>query len=344
MQDSQLPSERGDYVDLRVLNSALRLCFAKDDPVMLLLRRLLVHPVLLVGAGPGDPDLITVAGLKALQSCEVCLYDALSNEALLENLKEGALAINVGKRHRRHMAKQEEINQLILDYARAGQKVVRLKGGDPGFFGRVVEEVNELDSHQLPFRIIPGVSSLNAATTQTGLFLTRRGMSRGFVAMTPREAGCTSSRMPDEKEMSRFPRIFFMATRAIEEIAAKMMEEGWPGDTPVSLILNAGSPVRKVCTSSLNSVQDLKQHLGNSAPGLVMVGDCADSNYVLKDYSPLGGRNVIIKSQASRETRNEVARLGGTLQFSDNGLEDREQILISAAEYMVSRPKAEESL
>ena len=153
----------------------LAMFFRSHDARLLSLRWLCVKSVTFAGAGVGSAELATVGARDALRHCDVCLYDSLMSPDLLRHLRPGSEAVDAGKRCGAHRLDQSAINQLLLDHARRGSRVVRLKGGDPGIFGRLVEEVEALSAHFIPYRIIPGVSSLNAATTGTGLVVTRRG-------------------------------------------------------------------------------------------------------------------------------------------------------------------------
>lgn len=140
--------------------------------------------VTLVGAGPGDPDLLTVAAVKALAAAEVVLYDALVGDAILDLANPAAELVSVGKRSGRHSLPQEEINDLIAAYALAGRRVVRLKGGDPMVFGRAGEEIDRLDALGIPVKVIPGITAALGCAASAGLSLTRRGVSRAVTFVT----------------------------------------------------------------------------------------------------------------------------------------------------------------
>src|SRR5213593_1343344 len=146
--------------------------------------------VYLVGAGPGDPGLLTVRGLELLRSAQVIVYDQLVNPALLDEAAPTAIKIFVGKQAGRHCIAQEEINSVLISYARAGDEVVRLKGGDPFVFGRGGEEAEALAEARVPFEIVPGVSSAVAAPAYAGIPLTHRGMSSSFAVVTGHEDSC----------------------------------------------------------------------------------------------------------------------------------------------------------
>jgi len=149
----------------------------------------MVGKVYLVGAGPGDPDLITVKGLRCLKQADVILYDRLVNPELLENAKEGAQLVYCGKLPHYHTMKQETINHFLVKYAKKGYNVVRLKGGDPFVFGRGGEEAEECAKHNVPFEIVPGITAGIAASAYAGIPVTHRTLSKSFAFITGHQAG-----------------------------------------------------------------------------------------------------------------------------------------------------------
>ncbi|MCG8351770.1 MAG: uroporphyrinogen-III C-methyltransferase, partial [Chloroflexales bacterium] len=159
----------------------------------------------LVGAGPGRADLITVRGLAVLRQAEVVLYDRLVAPALLDEAPPNAERIFVGKGPERHVMRQEEINNLLIELVGAGQQVVRLKGGDPCVFGHAGEEAGALSAAGLPFEIVPGVSSAIAVPAYAGVPLTQRGMSTAFAVVTGHEAPGQPATMTDWEALARLP-------------------------------------------------------------------------------------------------------------------------------------------
>ncbi|WPJ94626.1 SAM-dependent methyltransferase [Coraliomargarita algicola] len=189
-------------------------CFAVGNSMLQRIRTLFVSKVVLAGAAP-RLGMCTLEAVEAMRRAEVCLHDTLFDPEILKQLPADAEVVNVGKRCGKHAVKQPEINRMLLDYAREGKRVLRLKAGDPGIFGRLCEETDTLSEYALPFEVQAAVSSLSAATTATGLLLTRRCVHRGFTVMTPRCAGGAIGEL-DPRSMD-LPVVLFMATHILEE-------------------------------------------------------------------------------------------------------------------------------
>jgi uroporphyrinogen III methyltransferase/synthase len=279
----------------------LAVTFRANDARLLRLRSLFVNTVTFVGAGVGAAELCTLAGIKALSRCEVCLYDSLLELGLLDCLPADAVRIDVGKRCGAHGKKQEEINELLVEHVLRGRRVVRLKGGDPGLFGRLVEEVDALGVLHLPYHVIPGVSSLNAATTGTGMLLTRRGVSRGFCVMSARGEG---GRISDVSGTARrgLPCIFFMSVGVVDSIVAQLLSDGIASDTPAALVFNAGADDECILRAPLAAIAARQaQHRGCDAcapPGLFIVGDIARYSFRRADGALQGRRVLLTCSEA----------------------------------------------
>ena len=286
------------------------IAFRAGDRRFLQLRRLFAPAVAFVGSGPGDPDLCTVAGREALRHCDACLYDALTPKELLDELPDGAEALYVGKRHGRHSMKQQEICRLLVKLARQGKRVVRLKGGDPGIFGRLAEEVTILEDYQLPYRIVFGVSSLMPATTGTGMFLTRRAVSRGFTVMTPRTARGTDP--VDLHNRQNLPLIFFMAVGEIPRIVEQLLLEGRPSTQPAGVVFAASTENERLCRGTLGDIAERVTLEDKQLPGLFIVGDLAA--YTLRSHQgAFGGRRVMILGgeSACQEAKQQILHLSG---------------------------------
>jgi uroporphyrinogen III methyltransferase/synthase len=266
--------------------------FKAGDARFLRLRSLFVRAVIFVGAGAGSADLCTVAGLRELRRAEVCIHDSLIDASLLDALPTGARRIDVGKRRGRHCLEQPEISRLISVEARNGYRVVRLKGGDPGIFGRLAEEIEALDALHLPYRVLPGVSSLAAATTGTGMLLTRRGVSRGFCALTPRRAGGGSASVTKELR-GELPLVMFMAVALVRETAARLMADGTPRDSPAALVFGAGSDEESVVRGTLSDIGASAEAEAEGRPGLLVVGEVARFRFN-PGWGALEGRSVLI--------------------------------------------------
>lgn len=268
----------------------LALTFRAGDPRFIRLRSCFMKPVVFAGAGSGSVDACTIGAVDALARCDLCLHDSLVAPGLLNLLPRTARRVDVGKRCGRQPVPQEEINEWITDTARRGWRVVRLKGGDPGIFGRLAEEIEALDALHLPYRVIPGVSSLNAATTGTGLLLTRRGVSRGFTVMTPRLEGGGVGSVGREGRQD-LPLALFMAVGVLERVAQSLLADGLDGGTPVAVVLDAGAAEETVIRGTLADIAG--RIPATERPGIVIVGSCAAAGYS-SEWGALRGLRVLL--------------------------------------------------
>ena len=277
----------------------LAVVFRVGDERLMTLRQRFVKAVRFVSAGVGDAGLCTIAGRRDISLADTVLFDDLMGSALVAPSTPTPPTpltpltprlIHVGKRCGAHSMKQPEITRLICDEARKGRRVVRLKGGDAGLFGRLAEETGALAALKIPFLVRPGVSALTAATTGTGLLLTRRGESRGFTAFTPRSTGTET------------PLVMFMATRVIEEEVAKLIKEGWEQTTPCALVLDAGGPGEEVRQATLGTARNLAK---DDRPGLFIVGSAA--THLWPRTGEFGGRRVLLTCSEAIQEKSSVA-------------------------------------
>lgn len=291
----------------------LAITFKTGNNLMTRLRSLFVKSVDFVGAGIGSVDMCTVAGVNIIKHCNVCIHDALMPQGLLDHLPENALQIDAGKRCGDHNLNQNVINELIAEYARRGNKVARLKGGDPGIFGRLAEEIETLDSLMLPYNVTPGISSMQMATTGTGMLMTRRGSSKGFCVMTPRQqGGGISSIRADER--AALPIAFFMGAKAIPEITRQLIDEGRSPETPAALVYSAGTDDEKIIKSTIAGMQSQivnRKPEESSLPGLFLIGDTTAYSYAYN--GALGGSKILLTcSEALQEKASRMTyELGG---------------------------------
>jgi uroporphyrinogen III methyltransferase / synthase len=302
---SELPSPDGQ--------GYIAITFRAGDPHWQRIRSYFVHAVTFIGGGPGHPDLCTQAGIKALQSCEVCLHDALSAPELLAQLPADAQVVDVGKRVGRYKMSREALDAKIAEFARQGRRVVRLKGGDPGMFGRLPEETAALIARRMPFRVIPGVSSLAAATSGTGMLLTRRGTSHGCSVLTPRLADSTRDAIAADvrRDMAL---VFFMAVGRSAEIRAQLLSEGRPDSEPAAMIFDAGMPSQTIVHGTLADIASRVSAHQTAQPGLLVIGEIANSahHYPL-DHGALCGLHILLSCSAELMPKAiaEVEWLGG---------------------------------
>lgn len=221
--------------------------------------------VYLVGAGPGDPGLITVRGLELLRACEVLVYDRLLSPELLDEAPDDAIRIA----HEPHT--QEEVNRLLVAYGREGYLVVRLKGGDPFVFGRGGEEALALAEAGVPFEVVPGVSSLAAVPASAGIPITQRGLSTQVTIATGHS--CSPGAELDYAALAQAPGtlVLFMALGRLERIAAGLIAHGKPPGTPAAVIASGSLPEQQVVTAPLAEIAAAASEL--EPPALVVVGE-----------------------------------------------------------------------
>ena len=276
----------------------LAVVFRAGDVRMTRMRERFVKAVRFVSAGVGDAGLCTVVGARDIALADVVLYDDLFDRSLIR--PEGdALAdasaklprlVHVGKRCGAHSMEQGEITRLICDEARKGRRVVRLKGGDAGLFGRLAEETDALAALKMPFIVRPGVSALTAATTGTGMLLTRRGESRGFTAYTPRSTGAET------------PQVLFMSLRVADEEARRLVGAGWSASTPCAFVFDAAGPREEIVRTTLGEVRAVAD---DDRPGLFIVGGAAARGWPA--VGEMGGRRVLITCSDAVQERAATA-------------------------------------
>jgi len=226
--------------------------------------------VYIVGGGPGDPGLITVKGLECLRGADVVLYDRLVAQELLNEVPSYAEMIMVGKEPKRHRRTQDEINTLLIEKAREGKNVVRLKGGDPFVFGRGGEECLALAEAGIRYEVIPGVSSAIAVPAYAGIPVTQRGITTAF-AVVAGHLGAADSTI-DWESISRIGTIIFlMGVEHLPEIIQELITHGRSGDTPAALIREGTTQNQLVMTGSLDNIVEKTRHV--HPPAVFVVGD-----------------------------------------------------------------------
>ncbi len=231
--------------------------------------------VLLVGAGPGDPELITVKGLKALQKADVVLYDYLIDKNLLAQTKAGAERIFVGKKYGKFRLDQNYINTLLISKAKEGKTVVRLKGGDPFVFGRGGEEAEALFEAGIEFEIVPGITAAVAASAYAGIPLTDRRYSSSFALIAGHKSKSGIRRAVNWKALATGidTVAVYMGVSKIEEIVSTFMKNGRPPGTPVAIIQNSTFASQKTITGTLGTIIDRIRSDPLRAPALIIIGE-----------------------------------------------------------------------
>lgn len=234
----------------------------------------------LVGAGPGDPELITLKAVKAIRGADVILYDALASEELLNYAKPGAVKKFVGKRYGCHALSQEAINELIIAYARSHGRVVRLKGGDPFVFGRACEEIQVAGDAGIPVEVVPGISSALAVPASQMIPLTCRGINESFWVTTgTTQSGAVS---PDIRlaAQSSATVIILMAMSKLEQIMDIFAGFG-KGETPVAIIQDGTTPAEKIVIGKVKDIVFRSQAAQLSNPAVIIVGEVVDLHSTL---------------------------------------------------------------
>jgi uroporphyrin-III C-methyltransferase len=232
-----------------------------------------INPTLtLVGAGPGDPDLITVKGIKALADADVVLYDALVNEELLTYAPGRAIKLFVGKRAGMHSAQQVEINKLIVKYAHSHGHVVRLKGGDPFVFGRGLEEIEFATAHGLSTSVIPGISSALSVPALEQIPLTHRGVSESFWVVTGTTKTGQLSRDLHLAAQSSATVVILMGMKKLNEIVA-VFEDFGKRNTPVAIVQNGSRPDSKMGLGTVATISEVVKDKGLSSPAIIIIGE-----------------------------------------------------------------------
>ena len=231
-----------------------------------------------VSSGPGDPDLLTVRAVKCLQQADAILFDDLSAGPILEHAKAGADLVGVGKRAGRASPKQDHVSRLLVDYASLDQRVVRLKSGDSGIFGRLEEETAALKAAGIAYEIVPGVTSASAAAAAFGIPLTRRLTARRIQFITGHDV---SGALPQDVNIAALAdpsatTIVFMGKRTFPELAAKLIAHGLPAETPAILAEAVSQPAQKIARHTVASLSDILAHETGEHPALILYGPLAE--------------------------------------------------------------------
>jgi uroporphyrin-III C-methyltransferase len=250
----------------------------------------MIHPVILAGSGPGDPDLLTVKALRAIQTADVILHDALVDPRIL-NLAAGAL-INVGKRCGRHAMKQHEICALLVSEARTGVRVLRLKGGDPMIFGRANEEIAALRAAGIAIEIVPGITAAIAAAASVQASLTSRDIARSVTFIT----GHASDGTLPEQDWPALARLggtiaFYMGARHARMIADRLIEAGLAPATPSIIVTNVSRPDEGRRNGRLIDLADGLTGDDLAAPALILIGAALD---VVGQFNEVCGRQEVL--------------------------------------------------
>ena len=268
--------------------------------------------VYLVGAGPGDPELITLKALDRIKRADVIVYDYLANAAIMDHASPSAKRIYVGKQAGRHAMPQEEINLLLIRLARENNVVVRLKGGDPYIFGRGGEEVCELRAADIPFEVVPGITSAIAVPSFAGIPLTDRRWASSVAFITGHEDPTKpkSNIHWDRLATGVDTLVFLMEVRNLPDIAAQLMRFGRPADTPVAVIHRGSTSRQKTVTGTLDTIVANCEEADVKPPSIIVVGRVVSLRDQLNWFEcrPLFGRTILV-TRARQQASEFACRL-----------------------------------
>ena len=272
--------------------------------------------VYLIGGGPGSPDLLTLKAKECLRRADVVIYDYLVNESILCLAGEDAELIYVGKRAGIHTASQQKINSLLIEHAKKGLTVARLKGGDPFIFGRGGEEAMELSRARIPFEIVPGVTSAIAVPAYAGIPLTHRAYSSTVCFITGHEDPTKETPGINWKVLAGFSGtlVFLMGMRNLGTIAQQLIEHGRPPNCPTAVIVNGTLPGQRTIRGSLSDIYKKARAEKFAAPGIIVVGEVVTLKEHLNwfECKPLFGKKILV-------TRPEEQAQGLGRMLSDLG-------------------------
>lgn len=245
-----------------------------------------VGEVYLVGGGPGDPDLLTFRALRLMQKSDVILYDRLVAPEIVDLCRRDARRIYVGKARDKHSVPQQEINQMLVDLARQGHRVCRLKGGDPFIFGRGGEEIDLLSQCDIPFQVVPGITAASGCASYAGIPLTHRDYSQSVQFITGHLQSGAKELDWSGLVRERQTLVFYMGLLGLAKICQRLIEHGMPTETPIAMVERGTTPEQKVYVGTLKSMPERIKQIHVKPPTLIIVGEVVKLRDKLSWFTP----------------------------------------------------------
>ncbi|WP_201580210.1 siroheme synthase CysG [Psychrobacter sp. Pi2-52] len=259
-----------------------------------------VGEVYIVGAGPGDPELLTFKALRLMQQADVVFYDALVSPQVLDLCRRDADKVFVGKKRSNHTVAQLGINELLVTHAKQGRRVVRLKGGDPFIFGRGGEEIESLRAHNVPYQVVPGITAANAAASYAGIPLTHRDHSQSVRFVTGfLKAGAPNSNFKSFLNTDETV-VFYMGLHSLARLTEGLVDAGRSSETPIAIVSNASMPNQQVLTGTLATIVAKQEQAQLPTPALLIMGDVVSLHHDLAWYN--------LQNQQHSQNSDDIAK------------------------------------